>query len=322
MAIFLGYVFLTVVMTWPLVTKMSTHLAGDNVDVWLNQWATWWTGKAITDGLDLYQTEYLLHPRGASLAFFSFSHANTAVSLLLTPLIGRFASYNIPVFLAYALSGFSMYLFAEHLTGSRTGAFVAGIVFAFNSNHMSESSHLHLVSTQWIPLCMLALSRMLRDTGTGAVRQTWSAALWFLVTALSGWHLMTMLAALMALYLLWQAIFERDECSPRALARLVMLAIIVGITVIPFMLPILREHLTADTSYVAVDVRRGQGYDLVERPAIRFDEPMKLKANMNIVVHPIVATERTFAWVCDNYLVTETGASECLHKMPKRIFEL
>jgi len=26
--------------------------------------------------------------------------------------------------------------------------------------------------------------------------------------------------------------------------------------------------------------------------------------------------------VCDNYLVTETGASECLHKTPKKIFEL
>ncbi len=66
----------------------------------------------------------------------------------------------------------------------------------------------------------------------------------------------------------------------------------------------------------------GQGYDLVERPAIRDDEPMKLAANMNITVHPIVATERVFTWVCDNYLVTETGASECLHKTPKKIFEV
>jgi len=66
----------------------------------------------------------------------------------------------------------------------------------------------------------------------------------------------------------------------------------------------------------------GQGYDLVERPAIRDDEPMKLQANMNITVHPIAASKTAFAWVCDNYLVTETGASECLHKTPKKIFEL
>ena len=66
----------------------------------------------------------------------------------------------------------------------------------------------------------------------------------------------------------------------------------------------------------------GQGYDLVERPAIRDDEPMKLKANMNITIHPIVASKTAFAWVCDNYLVTKTGASECLHKTPKKTFEV
>jgi len=66
----------------------------------------------------------------------------------------------------------------------------------------------------------------------------------------------------------------------------------------------------------------GQGYDLVERPAIREDEPMKLQANMNITVHPTVGTKSVFAWICDNYLITENGPSECLHKTPKKIFEL
>ena len=66
----------------------------------------------------------------------------------------------------------------------------------------------------------------------------------------------------------------------------------------------------------------GQGYDLVERPAIREDETMKLQANMNITVHPTVGTKSVFAWICDNYLITENGPSECLHKTPKKIFEV
>lgn len=66
----------------------------------------------------------------------------------------------------------------------------------------------------------------------------------------------------------------------------------------------------------------GQGYDLVERPAIREDETMKLQAHMNITVHPIIASEKLFAWVCDNYLVTENGVSECLHRTPKKVFEI
>ncbi len=66
----------------------------------------------------------------------------------------------------------------------------------------------------------------------------------------------------------------------------------------------------------------GQGYDLVERPAIRDDQPMKLSANMNITLHPMAASKTAYAFICDNYLITETGPSDCLHKTAKKIFEL
>jgi Xaa-Pro aminopeptidase len=63
----------------------------------------------------------------------------------------------------------------------------------------------------------------------------------------------------------------------------------------------------------------GEGYELVERPAIRYDEPMKIQASMNIAVHPFVKSKTLWATVCDNYLITETGVSPCLHKTPKEI---
>lgn len=63
----------------------------------------------------------------------------------------------------------------------------------------------------------------------------------------------------------------------------------------------------------------GQGYDLVERPLIRSDEPMSLKAGMNLTVHPAATNATVWVTVCDNYLVTEKGAGECLHQTPKEI---
>ncbi|MGI9436615.1 MAG: M24 family metallopeptidase [Geminicoccaceae bacterium] len=66
----------------------------------------------------------------------------------------------------------------------------------------------------------------------------------------------------------------------------------------------------------------GQGYDLVERPLIRADETMKLAANMNLAVHPGYDDGTVFAVICDNYLVTEDGVSDCLHQTPKQIFEI
>jgi Xaa-Pro aminopeptidase len=65
-----------------------------------------------------------------------------------------------------------------------------------------------------------------------------------------------------------------------------------------------------------------QGYDLVERPLIRSDETMLLEENMNMAVHPAYATSSLFTVICDNYLVEQSGTSACLHKTPKRLFEL
>ncbi len=70
---------------------------------------------------------------------------------------------------------------------------------------------------------------------------------------------------------------------------------------------------------MAKEFAHGQRYDLVERPLIRQGEPMRIKAGMNIVVHPAATSSTVWASVCDNYLVTETGVGSCHHKTPKEI---
>jgi Xaa-Pro aminopeptidase len=66
----------------------------------------------------------------------------------------------------------------------------------------------------------------------------------------------------------------------------------------------------------------GQGYDLVERPLIRSDEPMSIAEHMNIVVHPTYLRGHVLSWVCDNYLIEGNGPSERLHRFPEAITEL
>ena len=177
---------LTVVMTWPLVTQMSTHLAGDDVDVWINPWATWWTKKVLKEGLDFYHTEYLFYPQGTSLIFHSFSHVNTAIALLLEPLIGVVAAQNTTILLAYMLSGFSMYLLVQDLFQSRFAALVSGIVFAFSPYHIDQILHPVIISTQWIPLFLLFFIRLLTGGDNG---DAIAAAIFLLLTALTSWHL-------------------------------------------------------------------------------------------------------------------------------------
>lgn len=66
----------------------------------------------------------------------------------------------------------------------------------------------------------------------------------------------------------------------------------------------------------------GQGYDLVERPLIRDDETMMLERHMFLACHPPYVSATAVAVMCDNYFVDENGVSECVHRTPKKIFEL
>ena len=65
-----------------------------------------------------------------------------------------------------------------------------------------------------------------------------------------------------------------------------------------------------------------RGADMVERPLIRHDETMRLKANMSLAVHPGYENAGLFAVICDNYIIEETGPSACLHQTEKRVFEV
>ena len=65
-----------------------------------------------------------------------------------------------------------------------------------------------------------------------------------------------------------------------------------------------------------------QGYDLVERPLIRWDEDMILAENMVLAVHPMIATPTSYTWICDNFLVRADGPPERLHGFAERIVEI
>ncbi len=66
----------------------------------------------------------------------------------------------------------------------------------------------------------------------------------------------------------------------------------------------------------------GMGYDMVERPLIRNDEPMQLEEDMAIICHPSIHNERVFAHNTDLYLIGKRGPTECLHHTAKEIIEI
>jgi len=66
----------------------------------------------------------------------------------------------------------------------------------------------------------------------------------------------------------------------------------------------------------------GQGYDMVERPLVRHDEPMAIAKDMNIVVHPTYIHGGYLNWLCDNYLIGGNGPGDRLHQFPEEVIEV
>ncbi|MFZ1993731.1 MAG: M24 family metallopeptidase [Solirubrobacteraceae bacterium] len=66
----------------------------------------------------------------------------------------------------------------------------------------------------------------------------------------------------------------------------------------------------------------GQGYDMVERPLVRFDETMTVPADIYLALHPAFSTEHSYSWICDNFWLAADRGVERLHRCPQELFEL
>ncbi len=82
---------------------------------------------------------------------------------------------------------------------------------------------------------------------------------------------------------------------------------------------LLRSHGKAEEQRLYC---HGQGYDLVERPLVRNDEPMPIQKGMNITCHPTVVSQGIFSTICDNYQIGEQGVVARLHAFPEMLIEI
>jgi hypothetical protein len=239
---------------------MNEVWAGADIDVYFNPWVDWWTHHVLTTpGESLYFTDYLFYPDGVSLVFHSFSHVNTAISLALQPFVGQPAAYNVTILLAHLLSAFGMYLLIDYLTESSAAGIISGIVFTFNPYHIFESIHPVLVSTQWIPLSLLFLMRWLRE------RRWWQvvlAALFFLLNALTSWHLMSFFSLWLIVLTIHYLGWSQQASFWKRLRGIAAYALLSGLFILPFLWPLIREQLTAAQTYMPVDLSIGRPLDL------------------------------------------------------------
>jgi hypothetical protein len=237
-----AYVVLTLVMTWPLAKQLGTHLPGRGDDLLVRYWNRWWIKRVLTRGGDLFYTDMIFYPTGVNLLYHNIAWANIALWLPLEPLVGGIVAFNLIYLLNLCLCAVGMYILARYLTRSAAAAFIAGLVYAFFPYRLYEIDHSNLIATQWLPLFLLYLIRIVREEHK--FRYAVLAALFLALTGYTRWQLLVFVAIIAGVYALYSLAFERRNWSLRVILALVVMGAVSVVLMTPALYPLVRAQLT------------------------------------------------------------------------------
>jgi hypothetical protein len=162
-----GLLYLTcfALLTYPLITHLSTDCFCRSNDGLQNVWNLWWVNFAVTQLHQLpWQTSYLHYPYGVSLLGQTLNPFNGFIGIPLSALFTLTQTYDLIVIFSFVSAGVTTFLLAHHLTRSYLPSLVAGFIFTFSSYHFAQAqAHLQLTSLEWIPLFLLFWYRVIHE---------------------------------------------------------------------------------------------------------------------------------------------------------------
>jgi hypothetical protein len=195
-----GYSALTLVVTWPLVLRITSVLPHDAGDPLLNAWILWWNADALPLTERWLNAPMFWPMKGAIV----LSEHLLGLSLVATPLqwlgAGPIAAYNVVFLLSFPLCALAAHALGYELTGRHDAAAIAGLVFAFNPYRTSQLAHIQVLWAFWMPLALFALHRYSRD---GRVRWLVLFAAMWIGEALSNGYFQLFFPLLLLLWTLW-----------------------------------------------------------------------------------------------------------------------
>lgn len=158
----LFFVVLAVLMTWP-VTPNINHSLEQWGDALLQTWTLDWDAYALVSNPLNFAQANAFYPYNNTLAF---SETLIGQAILVAPVIwltnNPVLGYNLLLLSSFALGGWGMYLLCKDLTNNRVAALGAGIIFGFFPHRFGQLSHLHMLTAQWMPFCLLYLRRFIQ----------------------------------------------------------------------------------------------------------------------------------------------------------------
>lgn len=208
------YTVLSILLSWPLVMQITTHVPG--VPQWAFDestfvWNIWYFKNALIDNLQSpLHSELIWYPLGIDLILYTYNFYHVLAAMPLALAVNLPFANNVTLLASTVLSGYGTWLLVIYLLrkveiGNRAltdeervarsnlqppvflAALIAGAVYAFASNRAVYAAlgHYDMVTTQWIPFYALALLRIF-DPALSPRQQRYWALLGGVFFALTG----------------------------------------------------------------------------------------------------------------------------------------
>lgn len=163
-ALLLLFAVLVVAMTFPQVSRLTTHVPGDYGDALLNIWILRWVAHAAPEGFAAIWDTNAFHPAENTLAWSDPLLALVPLYWAIERVTGSIAlAFNLVFLISWTLSLWFTYRLALFFTGRHGPSVVAALTFTFAAPRLSHIGHWQLSTTGWmVPLILLLVARYCR----------------------------------------------------------------------------------------------------------------------------------------------------------------
>src|SRR5712691_10400198 len=272
-----AYTVIAVVMTWPLAKGLARDVAWDLGDPVLNMWILSWDCeqfRGILGGHYAHLRHFfdanIFHPAPLTLAY---SEHLVPQALQIFPVYALTKNpilcYNLLFLSTFVLSGLGMFLFARELTGSTAAAFIGGLLFAFAPYRVPQSSHLQVLSSQWMPFALYGFRRYFDG---GRLRALAGATAAVVAQGLSCGYYLLYFSPFAALYVVWEMWRVGRLKDGRTWLALSTAALVAAVVIAPFVIPYVRvsrelqlARSLTETTRLSADVYSYGTASVVER---------------------------------------------------------
>jgi hypothetical protein len=142
-----GFALLTMVLTYPLILHLTTHIPSEEVlppsisEHWIWTWAFWFGNQVVDVRRWSFFTDVIFYPRGVDLTYSVLFGLGLPVvaAVPFVRLLGFPLAFNLVLFIAFIVAAYATFLLVRDLTQDKRAAFVAGFIFAFSPFQMART---------------------------------------------------------------------------------------------------------------------------------------------------------------------------------------